>query len=155
LLNELLLIKLLSELFAKHCNLPSRFWWFFSGNNFDIYLEMGISYKERSNRGGTPTGDQEIPAKAEKKVISLGPGYLNWLEAKPTLELSIISANHAQPGYTAADHSLYYLTKRAKSLAGNLAKRRKINAKFKPCLRAGVSQERLCSAASTFWKPHR
>jgi hypothetical protein len=70
LLNELLLIKLLSELLAKHCNLPSRFWWFFSGNNFDIYLEMGISYKERSNRGGTPTGDQEIPAKAEKKVIS-------------------------------------------------------------------------------------
>jgi hypothetical protein len=70
LLNELLLIKLLSELLAKHCNLPSRFWWFFSGNNFDIYLEMGISYKERSNRGGTPTGDQEIPAEAEKKVIS-------------------------------------------------------------------------------------
>jgi hypothetical protein len=62
---------LLSELRAKHCNLPSRFWWFFSSLDFDLYLEMGLPYKERSNRGGTPTGDQEIPAKAEKKVIGL------------------------------------------------------------------------------------
>ena len=69
-LNVFHLIKLTRELRAKHCNLPSRFWWFFSGNHFNFYLEMGISDEERSNSGGTPTGGQEIPAKAEKKVIS-------------------------------------------------------------------------------------
>ena len=31
---------------------------------------MGISDKERSGRGGSPTGDQKIPSKVKKKVIS-------------------------------------------------------------------------------------
>jgi hypothetical protein len=76
LLNESHLIKSQSDLRAKHCNLPSRIWWFFSGISFNFYLEVGFSDKKRSNRGGTPTGGQEIPAKAEEKVMSLRPGYL-------------------------------------------------------------------------------
>jgi hypothetical protein len=42
---------------------------------------MGISYEERSNRGGTPTGGEEIPAKAEKKVICCRDSFtksINW-----------------------------------------------------------------------------
>ena len=96
------LIKLISELRAKHCNLPPRFWWFFSGNHFDIYLEMGISYEERSNRGGTPTGDQEIIAKAEEKVICLKARLSGLTAAKMSSELRIISANQVQLGYTKA-----------------------------------------------------
>lgn len=113
--NELHLIKLLSDLLAEHCNLPPRFWWFFSSLDFNFNLEMGIPHKERSSRGGPPTGDQEIPAKAQKKVIGL--------------QLSITSANQAQPGYATAVRILYYLTKRAKSLAGNLGKKEKYQCK--------------------------
>ena len=63
---------------------------------------MGISYKERSNRGGTPTGDQEIPAKAETKVISLAVRLPGLTEAKMSSELRIISANQVQLEYTKA-----------------------------------------------------
>ena len=101
-LNELQLIKSLSDLRAKHCNLPSRIWWFFSGNNFNFYLEVGISYEERSNRGGTPTGGQEIPAKAEEKVICLKARLPGLTGAKLSSELRIISANQVQLGYTKA-----------------------------------------------------
>ena len=101
-LNVFHLIKLTRELRAKHCNLPSRFWWFFSGNHFDIYLEMGISYEERSNRGGTPTGGQEIPAKAEENVICLKARLPGLTGAKMSWELRIISANQVQLGYTKA-----------------------------------------------------
>lgn len=71
-LNEFHLIKLYSELLAKYRNLSTKFWRFCNGNNFDLDLEMGIPHKKRPYRGRAPTGDQEIPAKAQKEVISLG-----------------------------------------------------------------------------------
>jgi len=61
---------------------------------------MGISYEERSNRGGTTTRGQEIPAKAETKVISLGLRLPGLTEAKMSSELRIISANQVQLEYT-------------------------------------------------------
>jgi hypothetical protein len=61
---------------------------------------MGIPHKERSSRGSTTTGGQEIPAKAETKVISLGLRLPGLTEAKMSSELRIISANQVQLEYT-------------------------------------------------------
>jgi hypothetical protein len=75
---------LLSDLLAKHCNLPTRFWRFFNSTYFDPDLEMGIPHKKRPHRGCTPTGDQEIPAKAQKEVISLGYP-VTWSRLEPEI----------------------------------------------------------------------
>ena len=99
---ELQLIKSLSDLRAKHCNLPSRIWWFFNSHNFDFHLEVGFSHKKRPNRGRTPTGDQEIIAKAEEKVICLKARLPGLTAAKMSSELRIISGNQVQLGYTKA-----------------------------------------------------